>query len=64
MLNKTPIDWHVKKQSTVDTAPCGSECLSARNCAEQILQLRINLRYLGVPIRKISHIFGDDDCNQ
>ena len=25
MLNKTPIDWHSKKQSTVETATCGSE---------------------------------------
>ena len=25
-LNKTPMDWHSKKQATVDTATYGSEC--------------------------------------
>ena len=27
ILNKTPIDWHSKKQSTVEIATHGSECL-------------------------------------
>ena len=28
---------------------------------EEILDLRITLRHLGVPLRKLSHIFGDND---
>lgn len=59
-INKTPIDWHSKKQSTVETATCGSECSSARTCVEKILDLRITLRYLRVPIRSISYMFGDN----
>ena len=35
MLNKTPIDWHSKTQSDVETATHGSECLSARTCVER-----------------------------
>jgi hypothetical protein len=61
MLNKTPVDWYSKKQSTVETATCGSEFSSARTCVEQILDLRITLRYLGVPRRKLSYVFGDND---
>ena len=33
-LNKTPIDWYSKKQSTVETATYGSEYSSARTCVE------------------------------
>ena len=61
MLNKTPVDWYSKKQSTVETATYGSEFSSARTCVEQILDLRITLRYLGVPLRKLSYMFGDND---
>ncbi|KAL7575081.1 hypothetical protein ACA910_000450 [Epithemia clementina (nom. ined.)] len=25
LLNQTPVDWHSKKQGTVETATCGSE---------------------------------------
>ena len=60
MLNETPLDWHSKKQSTVETEIHGSECSSARNCGGQILYFRITLSYLGVPIRKLSYMFGDD----
>ena len=59
-INKTPFDWRSKKQATVDTAMYGSEYSSARTCVEQILDLRITLRYLGVPIRSISYMFGDN----
>ena len=59
-LNKTPIDWFTKKQSTVETATYGSEFVAARTCVEQIIELRLTLRYLGVPIREKSYMFGDN----
>ena len=49
-LNKTPIDWFSKLQSTVATATFGSEYVSARTCVEQLINLRNTLRYLGVPV--------------
>ena len=61
MLNKTPVDCHSKKKSKVETATCGSGYSSARTCVENILDLRINLRYLGVPLRKLSYMFGYND---
>ena len=45
-FNKTPINWFSKLQSTVDTATFGSEYVAARTCTEQIIDLRMTLRYL------------------
>jgi len=42
-VNKTPVDWHSKLQSTVETATFGSEHVVARTCAEQIIDLRLSL---------------------
>lgn len=60
MVNKTPLDWYSKKQATVETATYGSEFVAARVCVEQIIDLRNTLRYLGVPIRSKSYMFGDN----
>ena len=60
MLNKTPIDWYSKKQATVETATYGSEFVAARICVEQVIDLRNTLRYLGVPLRAKSYMFGDN----
>jgi hypothetical protein len=60
ILNQTPMDWHAKKQMTVETATYGSEFVAARTCIEQAMDLRTTLRYLGVPIRQKSIIFGDN----
>ena len=59
-VNKTPIDWYSKKQSTVETATYGSEYVSAKTCVEQIMDLRNTLRYLGVSVKKKSFMFGDN----
>jgi hypothetical protein len=61
LLNKTPIDWYSKKQATVEIATYSSELLAMRSCVEQIIDLRNTLRYLGVPIREKSYVFGDNE---
>ena len=61
MFNKTPIDTYSKLQSTVETATFGSEYVAARTCTEQIMDLRISLRYLGVPISGHAMMFGDNE---
>jgi hypothetical protein len=61
LINKTPIDWYSKKQATVETATYGSEFVAARTCVEQIVDLRLTLRYLGVPLRDKSYMFGDNE---
>ena len=60
LINKTPLDWYSKKQATVETATYGSEFVAARTCVDQIVDLRTTLRYLGVPIRDKSYVFGDN----
>jgi len=60
LLNGTPIDWYSKKQATVETATYGSEFIAARTAIDQIVDLRNTLRYLGVPIRDKSYLFGDN----
>jgi hypothetical protein len=66
-LNQTPIDWYSKKQATVETATFGSEYVAARTTIDQVVDLRMTLRYLGVPIRDKSYVFGDNktviDCS-
>jgi hypothetical protein len=60
LMNKTPIDWYSKKQATIETATYGSEFIAARTCVDQVIDLRTTLRYLGVPIREMSYMFGDN----
>ena len=60
LMNKTPIEWYSKKQATVETATYGSEFIAARTCIDQIIDLRTSLRYLGVPVRDTSYVFGDN----
>ena len=60
-VNQTPIDWWTKKQSTVETATYSSEFSAARTAIQQISGLRLTLRYLGVPIRDTSYLFGDNE---
>ena len=59
-LNKTPVDWFSKKQPTVETATYSSEFVSTRICIERLIDLRFNLRYLGVPVRNQDYMFGDN----
>ena len=60
LVNQTPIDWYSKRQATVETATYGSEFVAARIATDQILDLRITLRSLGVPLDGPSYMFGDN----
>ena len=50
MVNQTIVDTYTKKQNTVETSTYGSEFVAARTATEQIIDLRLTLRYLGVPV--------------
>ena len=60
LVKKTPIDWYSKKQATVETATYGSEFVAARIATDQIIDLRMTLRFLGEPIHGKSYLFGDN----
>jgi hypothetical protein len=51
-LIQTPINWYSKKQATVETATFGSEFIAAGTTINQIVNLRMTLRYLGIPLFK------------
>jgi Reverse transcriptase (RNA-dependent DNA polymerase) len=61
LFNKTVIDWYSKKQGTVETNTYGSEFVAACTAMEQIIDLHIKLRYLGVPIKGSTTMFGDNE---
>ena len=43
------------------TATYGSEFLAAKTATEQIMDLRLSLWYLGVPIQGPAFLFGDNE---
>ena len=59
-INGTPIDWYSKKQVTIETVTYGSEFIVSRTCVEQIMDLRTILRYLSVPVKEKSYMFGNN----
>ena len=59
-VNHTPIDSYSKRQATVEIATYGSEFVASKTATEQIIDLRHTLRYLGVPIKTKSYLFGDN----
>jgi Reverse transcriptase (RNA-dependent DNA polymerase) len=62
LCNGTLVDWYSKRQATVETATFGSEFTAARIAVDQIIDLRITLRYLGIPVNTKSYMFGDNQA--
>ena len=60
LVNLTPIEWYTKWQPTVETATYGSEFMAARSATDQITDLRLTLRNLGVPINGATCLFADN----
>ena len=60
MLNGTSIDWFSKKQGCVETAAYGSEFVAARIGVDKVVEMRYMLRMLGVPMKSLSIMFGDN----
>jgi hypothetical protein len=58
-MNKMPIDWYSKKKPTVETATYGSKLITASSYIDQVVDLRLTLHYLSVPICDVSYIFGN-----
>ena len=60
-LNKAPISWYSKKQSTVESSTFGSEFVALRIACEQIIALRYKLRMFGIPIDGYANLFCDNE---
>ena len=61
-LNRSPIIWYSKRQSTVETSTFGSEMVAMRIATEQIQALRIKLRSFGVPVEGAASVYCDNDA--
>lgn len=61
-LNKAPISWFSKRQTTVESSTFGSEFVALRIATEQIISLRYKLRMFGVPIDSYSNVFCDNEA--
>ena len=59
-LNNTPIRWVSKRQKTVETSTYGSELVAARLSVELIMDVRYQLRMLGVPLDGPATLLGDN----
>jgi len=59
-VQQTPVEWHCKLQSTVETATFGSEFGVAKSCTDQQISLRASLMAMGVPLEKSAWMFGDN----
>jgi hypothetical protein len=60
LVNQTPFEWFLKQQATIETATYGSEFVAAHIAVEQIIDVRITMRYLGVAVKGKTIMFGDN----
>ena len=61
VVNQTPVDWFSKRQGTVETSTYASEFVAARIATEHIIDLRITLQSMGVPLDGPSWMLGDNE---
>jgi len=59
-VNNTPIKWISKRQNTVETSTYGSEMVAGRIACELILEIRYNLRAMGVHVDGPALLLGDN----
>lgn len=59
-INKAPISWFSKKQTTVESSTFGSEFVALKLATEQIISSRYKLMMFGIPIDGFANIFCDN----
>jgi hypothetical protein len=60
VYNQTLINWHSKKQATVETATYGSKYTASHTTINQAVDHCLYLCYLGIPVYEKSYLFGDN----
>ena len=61
-VNKAPIHWYSKQQTTVESSTFGSEFCAMKIAVEMIESLRYKLRMLGIPIQGPANVFCDNQA--
>ena len=59
-VNRAPILWYSKKQTSVETSTFGSEFVALKTATELIKGLRYKLRMMGIPILDATHVLVDN----
>jgi len=59
-VNRAPVMWTSKKQSSIETSTFGSEFCALKMAVEQVMGLRYKLRMMGVPLVGHAHVRVDN----
>ena len=59
-INRAPIIWYSKAQTTVESSTFSSEFIALKTCTEHISALRYKLRMFGVPIDGPTDVLCDN----
>ena len=61
-INKAPIHWYSKSQSTVEASTFGAEFCAMKTGVEMIEALRYKLRMFGIPIDGPANVYCDNEA--
>lgn len=59
-VNRAPILWHSKRQTTIETSSFGSEFQALKVGMELLLGLRYKIRMMGIPLEGYAHVKVDN----
>ena len=59
-VNRAPIIWFSKRQSTVESSTFSSEFIAMKTCTEHIMALRFKLRMFGIPLYGPTDVLCDN----
>lgn len=59
-LNRAPIYWYSKKQTTIETSTFGSEFMALKTATDIIKGLRYKIRMMGIPLDGPTHVRVDN----
>ena len=68
-VNRAPIVWYSKRQSTVESSTFSSELIALKICMEHVVALRFKLRMFAIPVEGETKILCDNksavtNCSQ
>ena len=59
-LNRAPIYWFSKKQTSIETSTFGSEFTAMKQLCEYIRSLHYKLIMIGIPVEGSTFIYGNN----
>jgi hypothetical protein len=61
-INKAPIQWYSKRQTTVESSTFGAEFCAMRAAVDLIEGLRYKLRMFGIPLEGATNVYCDNEA--